>query len=276
VRLLSSLAGLAVSRLGVVILLLLYGIPLLWLVLTSLKTNVQIFADPAGVLFTPTFAAYRTIWSAGTLTTAAFNSAVIALGTTVLTLLIGIPTAYGLDRARGAYLSIGLGAMVMLQMIPQTASVIPLYRVLGTWKLLGTLTGVILANSALLIPFTVLILRPFVRAVPRETEEAAAIDGANVLTIFLRIIVPLIGNGVATAAAIIFILAWGEFLYAVSFLTSPSSYPISALISQQISSYGTSWSGLMALAVVGSLPILLVFVVAQGRLASGLSLGAVK
>lgn len=264
------------SLIGVVILILLYAIPLFWLAATSFKDNTAIFANPGGIVFTPTFGAYKQIAREGTLGQATLNSAIIAVGTTILTLLIAIPTAYGLDRIRGTVLSVALGFLVLLQMIPQTATIIPLYRVLGAWRLLGTLPGVILADSALLLPFSVLILRPFVGSIPREVEEAAAIDGASGWRTFLRIIIPLMMNGVATAASIVFILSWGEFLYAISILTDPSTYPISALISQQISAYGTSWSGLMALAVVGSLPILIVFVVAQRRLASGLSLGAVK
>lgn len=261
---------------SVLLLLVLYGLPLVWIVLSSLKSNAEIFANPASIIFSPTFDAYQSLWQEGTLARALLNSVIIAVGTTLLTLVISIPTAYGLDRSEGLYLSIGLGVLVLLQMIPQTASVIPLYRVLGTWKLLGSLSGVILANTALFIPFTVLILRPFVSAVPKEIEEAAAIDGASLFTIFFRIVTPLISNGAATAASVVFILAWGEFLYSVSFLTDSATYPISALISQQISSYGVSWADLMALAAVGSLPILIIFVLAQKRLASGLSLGAVK
>ena len=264
------------SLVGVVVLILLYGIPLLWLVVTSLKDNRAIFANPGSIIFTPTFHAYAEIAQGGTLGQAALNSAIISIGTTLLTIGIGIPTAYGLDRSRGTLLTVGLGVLVLLQMIPQTATIIPLYRVLGAWRLLGTLPGVILADTALFLPFTVLVLRPFVGGLPRAIEEAASIDGASTWTTFIRIIVPLMSNGIATAASLVFILSWGEFLYAISILTNPATYPISALISQQISAYGTSWSGLMALAVVGSLPILLVFVVAQRRLASGLSLGAVK
>ncbi len=261
---------------GVAFLILLYGIPLVWLVATSFKDNREVFANPGGVIFTPSFQGYEGIVQGGTLGQAALNSAIISIGTTLLTIGIGIPTAYGLDRSRGTLLTVGLGVLVLLQMIPQTATIIPLYRVLGAWRLLGTLPGVILADTALFLPFTVLVLRPFVGGLPREIEEAASIDGASTWTTFIRIIVPLMSNGIATAASLVFILSWGEFLYAISILTNPTTYPISALIGQQISAYGTSWSGLMALAVVGSLPILLVFVVAQRRLASGLSLGAVK
>jgi len=264
------------SLLGVLFLIVAYGIPLIWLLATSLKDNRAIFANPGGILFSPSFHSYLQIAREGTLGRAALNSAIISVGTMLLTLVLGVPTAYGLDRIRGTTLTVGLGFLVLLQMIPQTASIIPLYRVLGLWRLLGSLPGVVLADTALFLPFTVLVLRPFVGAIPREIEEAAVMDGAKSGTAFIRIIVPLMANGIATAASLVFILTWGEFLYAISILTNPDTYPISALISQQISAYGTSWSGLMALAVVGSLPILVVFVIAQRRLASGLSLGAVK
>jgi multiple sugar transport system permease protein len=264
------------ALIGIIFLVLVYTIPLIWLIATSLKDNTAIFANPGGIIFRPSFAAYREIIRQGTLGQSALNSAIIAVGTTLLTLFIAIPTAYGLDRSRGRILTIGLGILVLLQMIPQTATIIPLYRVLGAWGLLGTIPSVILADSALFVPFSVLMLRPFVGGIPRETEEAAAIDAASVWTTFIRIVIPLMANGIATAASLIFILSWGEFLYAISLLLNPATYPISALISQQVSAYGASWSGLMALAVIGSLPILIVFVVAQKRLASGLSLGAVK
>jgi multiple sugar transport system permease protein len=264
------------SRIGTVILILVYGIPLAWLVMTSLKSNVAIFADPAGIRFTPSFHSYAQMVQQGTLGQAMRNSAIIAVGTTLLTLVIAIPTAYGLDRTRGAILAGGLGVFVLLQMIPQTATIIPLYRVLGSWHLLGTLPGVILADTALFLPFTVLVLRPFVGGVPMPLEEAAALDGASRFTIFFRVVVPLMSNGIMTAAAIVFILSWGEFLYAISILLNPLTYPVSALIAEQVSAYGTSWSGLMALAAVGSLPVLVVFIMAQRRLATGLSLGAVK
>lgn len=265
-----------VSRLIIICLMLIYGVPLLWLVITSLKSNEAIFANPAGLHFLPSFHAYQRIASEGTLGQAALDSVIISTFTTLITLAIAIPSAYGLDRTKGNFLSVGLAILVLLQMIPQTARIIPLYRILGAWHLLGTLPGLILADSAQFLPFTVLVLRPFAGSIPKEIEEAAGIDGASRIAVFLRIVVPLMMNGIATAASILFILSWGEFLYAISILSNPQTYPISALISQQVSAYGTSWSGLMALAAVGSLPILLVFVVAQRRLASGLSLGATK
>lgn len=263
------------SRVGSLVLLIVYGFPLYWLVATSFKTNVEIFADPAGIVFSPSTSAYHRVLNAS-LAHAALNSGIIAVCTTALTLALGVPAAYGLARTRTVLLPVGLGSLILLQMIPPTASVIPLYKVLAGWNLLGTLAGVIIADSAMLIPFAVLLLRPFFQTIPEVMEEAAAVDGASRLRTFVTILLPLARNGIATVGTLIFIIAWGEFLYAISFLTNPEAYPISAVISQQVSAYGIDWPGLMALATVTSIPVLVLFAATQRRLAEGLSLGSVK
>jgi multiple sugar transport system permease protein len=142
--------------------------------------------------------------------------------------------------------------------------------------MLDSTAGVIVADAALLVPFAVLLLRPFFRAVPPSLEEASAIDGASVLRTFVAIVLPVARNGVFTVGTLIFLLAWGEFLYAVNFFLSPGSYPLSALLAQQVSAFGINWPGLMALAVMTSIPILLVFAGTYRLLRDGLTVGAVK
>ncbi len=264
-----------VSRVGSVVLLLLYGVPFLWLLTTSFKTNTEIFASASTFIFAPTLSAYQKILN-GDLVQASLNSAIIGAGTTALTILLATPAAYGLARVRGVVVNVGLAALIVLQITPQPATLIPLYRVLGGWNLLGTQLGVILADTALLLPFCVLIIRPFFLAVPREIEEAGVCDGANPLRVFLRIVLPVTVNGVLTAATIIFFIAWGEFLYAITFLADPTQYPISVLIASQIGQYGIQWSQMMALAVMASLPVLAIYLFTYRRLRDGLSLGSVR
>lgn len=262
-----------VTRAGALVLLVVYGTPVLWLLATSLKTNTEIFGNGAGLIFTPTLHAYHQIWN-HTLVDACVHSAIIAIGATTLTVALAVPTAYALARMRGAIANAALGLIIIMQMTPQTATVIPLYRVLGGWGLLGSVAGVIFADAGLLIPFCVLLLRPFFLSVPSAVEEAGAIDGASRWRVFLQIVLPLTMNGVATAATIIFLISWGEFLYAISFLLDPTQYPISVLITTQVSQYGIDWSALMALAVVASIPILIVFLFTYRLLRQGLALGA--
>jgi multiple sugar transport system permease protein len=258
------------------VLLLIYGIPIFWIILTSLKSPGDVVSSQASVVFTPTLQAYADALGNAGLLVALSQSVVIAVGTTVLTLAIAIPAGYGLARVDSRITTVSLGLLIVLQMVPQTANVIPLFQIFGNWGLLDQNLGVIVADTALLIPFAVLLLRPFFRAVPEALEEAASIDGASTMRTFFSIMLPIARNGVATTGTLIFLLSWGEFLYAVNFFLSPGNYPLSALLAQQVSAFGINWPGLMALAVITSVPILILFVFTYRLLREGLTLGAVK
>lgn len=254
---------------------LLYGVPLVWIVMTSLKSRGDMFDASAAFLFTPVTSAYTDVLGPD-LIQALKQSVLIAAGTTALVLLIGVPAAYGLARISGWITSLGLGLLIVFQMLPQTANIIPLFQVFGQWDLLDTTIGVIFADTALLMPFSVMLMRPFFRAVPKELEEASALDGSSRLGTFWRVVLPVARNGVATVGTVVFMLAWGEFLYAVNLFLSPGTYPLSALVAQQVGAFGINWPGLMALAVLTSIPILIIYVVSYRLLRDGLTVGAVK
>lgn len=254
----------------------LYGIPILYLVVTSFKAASEIPVTPASVVFTPLLDSVRAVLN-DALWTAAKNSAYIAFGTAIVVVGLATPAAYGLARMRsGRIVSFLLFSLIVLQMVPQANSVIPLLRVLVRLDLLGSRVGIVFALSALLLPFAVIILRPFFASLPPETIEAARLDGASELAIFYRIAIPLARNGIATIAVLVWILGWGEFLYSVSFLPKTDLLPMSALMSLQVSSEGVRWGPLMALAMFTALPIVAVFIATQRLLATGLTLGAVK
>ena len=162
-----------------IVLFLIYAVPLLWIVLTSLKSPADVIASQSSLLFRPTIDAYVEALSNAGLYTAMQQSFVIAAGTTALTLAIAIPAGYGLARVDSSVTTIVLGALIVFQMLPQTANVIPLFQIFGQWGLLDTNLGLIIADTALLTPFAVLLLRPFFRAVPVALEEAAMLDGAS-------------------------------------------------------------------------------------------------
>ena len=258
-----------------VLLTLMYGVPILWIVLTSFKSSADVFGSQSSFAFHPVTTAYVEAFD-GALLTALRQSLLISTGTTALTLLVAVPAAYGLARTTGRVSTIGLGLLIVLQMMPQTATVIPMFQIFGRWELLDSTLGVIIADAALLIPFATLLLRPFFRAVPPQLEEAGSIDGASILRAFFSIVLPVARNGVFTVGTLIFLLSWGEFLYAVNFFLSPGSYPLSALLAQQVSAFGINWPGLIALAVLTSIPILIVFTGTYRLLRDGLTVGAVK
>ncbi len=271
---LESPGGVAWSvRIG---LLVLYALPLFWLILTSLEPPGNVGGSAINMfLFKPTLESYQAALNGGLLN-AALQSLIIAAGTTALTLSVACPAAYGLARVTGPGVVLILGALVCLQMLPQTATVIPLFQVFGAVHLLNTQLAVILADAALLTPWATLLMRPFFRAVPEALEESAALDGASQFRTFISVCVPIARNGAATVGTLVFMISWGEFLYAINLILSPSKYPLSALLAEQITEFSSNWPNLMALATVTAVPILVLFVFTYRFLRSGLTLGAVK
>lgn len=259
-----------------ILLLVAYGVPIAWIVTTSLKSPADVLSGGAFFLFEPTLDAYLDALSDTTLYAAALQSLVIATGATLLTIVVATPAAYALARWKGWVATLLLSILIVLQIMPQTSMVIPLYQVFGQWRILDQSIAVIMADAALLTPFAVILLRPFFRTVPTAVEEAAAIDGASSWRTFRSVALPLVANGLATTATLVFLISWGEFLYAVNFFLTPGRYPLSALLAQQVSAYGINWPGLMALAVITSIPILVLFTFTYRFLKEGLTVGAVK
>lgn len=261
-----------------VVLGLAYLLPLIWIVLTSLKTNSQVLQDPNAVLFTPTLSTYAQVIGSGL--GAIVTSLQIGVIVTLAVLVVAVPAAFALARRItplwARVIAVVLAALLVLQMVPQPMTVIPLYSVLASWGILGTLPGLILADIALFLPFAIMLLRPFVLSIPTALYEAAEIDGASTWQAFRSITVPMLSNGIFTVMSVIFISAWGEFVYAINFLPEGTVLPVSGLLAQQNTTYAANWNSLMALAVLTSLPLLIVFLFTQRRLINGLSLGAVK
>lgn len=254
----------------------LYIVPLAWVVLTSLKHPRDVIASQASVIFSPTLDAYRVLIEDERLFSALWQSVIIASGSTAVVLLVAVPAGYALARSSTALVTGSLGLLIVLQMMPQTANVIPLYQLFASVGLLDSNLSLILADAALLTPFAILLMRPFFRGVPVAVEESASIDGASNFRSFWSISLPLARNGIATTGTLVFLIVWGEFLYAVNFFISPGKYPLSALIASQVSAFGINWPGLMALAVLTSIPILIVFSATYRLLQEGITIGAVK
>jgi len=258
------------------LLYLLYGLPLLWILLTSLKSSGEVLSSQASFVFRPTLDAYRGAIADPALIDSLRQSVIIAVGTSVLCLLFAVPAAYALARVRGSVVVPALAVLVVLQMVPQTANLIPLFWLLSQWGLIDTTRGLVLADAALFLPWAILLLRPFFGAIPVSIEEAARIDGAAVLRSFRSVALPLARNGVLTVASIVFLVSWGEFLYGITFMLSPEKYPISALIAVQSGAYGVDWPAMMAFAVVSAVPVFIVYIASFRLLRTGLTMGAVK
>jgi arabinogalactan oligomer/maltooligosaccharide transport system permease protein len=205
------------------------------------------------------------------------NSAVIALGTTILGVFLACTAAYAFSRFRFPGRSFGLLTFLVVQMFPCTLLMIPLYVILSKLGLLNSVLGLILVYSTTAIPFCVWMLKGYFDTIPRELEEAALIDGASRLRIFYGIILPLARPAIAVTALFSFMTAWNEYILAATFLNQETSYTLPVLIKSYVGEYGsTQWGSFAAGAIIVSVPVVALFYVLQRHLVAGLTAGGVK
>jgi multiple sugar transport system permease protein len=267
-----------VAMIGSWALSIVYGVPLLWVALTSIKSEAALGQSLVSLAFTPTLAAYHSI--AGIVLRPIINSVEISGGTVVVLAVMSSLTCYAVTHAQGRLARWAvpalLGLLVVVQLVPQATAVIPLYGVLVQAHLINSVPGLVLADAAMELPLAVFLLRPFFLQVPRELEEAAGVDGANSILVLLKVVLPLISNGLVTVSVLMFAITWGEYIYASTFINSQGLLPVSVVLLDQVGSVSANWNELMALAAVTSVPLLVVFVGARRRLREGLLVGAIK
>jgi multiple sugar transport system permease protein len=252
--------------------------PVYWMVLTSARTEADAARVPPALLPTHlNFTAYsRAVIHNDTVLDAILNSVVISTGTMLLTLLLGVPAAYVLSRRAVRGVSLALLILLLTQLLPGIAVATPLFVIFKRLDLLNSYLGLILADATLTVPFAVLILRPFFLRIPRDLEAAALVDGCRPLGAFVRVVLPISRSGIVTVAALSFLLAWGEFLFALSLTTSNDIQPLTVALATFSSSTGTPWNQVMAVATVVAVPIVVAFVALQRYIVGGLTLGGIK
>ncbi|MGI3780401.1 MAG: carbohydrate ABC transporter permease [Janthinobacterium lividum] len=206
------------------------------------------------------------------------TSLIIALGAVIVCLCLATPAAYGLSRtgvrlAGGPLVVVGLLITQMIPGIVITNGLFPLYNSLG---LVNSYLGLILADASLGVPFCMLLMRSFMINIPTSLLEAARIDGAGELRVFLSIVIPLSRNVVVTAGVFSFLFAWSDFLFALTLTTGNTVMPITLSMYQFVGAHTQSWGALMATATLASIPAAGLLVVAQRYIAAGVTGGAIK
>jgi multiple sugar transport system permease protein len=261
---------------GVIVAVLLF--PVYWMLLTSARTEAEAARVPPELLPTHlNLGAYsRAVVHNHTVLHAIVNSVVIATGTMLVTLLLGVPAAYVLARRRVRAVSLALLILLITQLLPGIAVATPLFVIFKRLDLLNSYLGLILADATLTIPFAILILRPFFLRIPRDLEAAALVDGCRPFGAFLRVVLPVSRSGLVTVAALAFLLAWGEFLFALSLTTTNDVQPLTVALATFSSSTGTPWNQVMAVATVVAVPIVVAFVALQRFIVGGLTVGGIK
>jgi multiple sugar transport system permease protein len=255
-----------------------YLFPVYWMVATSLKTSAGVFASPPQLVpLPPVFASYgEAVLGNGALLRGIFNSSLISAGTLALTFVLGAPAAYALARLQLRFTVLVSLTMLLAQMLPTINLAVPLYVIFARLALVDTYAGLILANTALALPFAIIVLRPYFLTVPGELVDAARVDGCTRLGAFWRVVLPLARPGLITVGALAFVSAWGEFVFGLTLATSDEMQPVTVVLNRFIGQYGTRWNDLMAISTVVALPIVVIFAALQRFIVGGLTTGAGK
>lgn len=255
--------------------------PVYWMVSTAFKPNDQIFTtefipfpsppslDHVERVFTRGVAG-NPIWQY------LLNSAIVALSAVVIGAVFALLAATAVSRFRFRFRTSFLILLLIVQMVPAEALLIPLFIMVKRLGLYDQLLGLIVVNVGLTLPFSVWMLRTFVAAVPRELEEASWIDGASRFTTFWRILFPLVAPGLVATSIFSFITTWNEFAYALTLINDQGTYTMPVALKFFVGQRSTDWGAIMAASTLMTIPVLIFFLLVQRRMVSGLVAGAVK
>jgi trehalose/maltose transport system permease protein len=248
--------------------------PFLWAILTSLKDGGAGGFWPADL----TLANYRKLFSEQAFLRNIANSLLLAAGVSVISIGLAMLAAYPLSRLRFRGRRATLLIILGVSMFPQVAVLTGLFESIRALGLYNTLTGLMFANLILVLPFAAWVLTAFMRDVAVELEDAAIVDGAGPIRIATTIFAPLMAPAIASVGLLTFIIAWNEFLFALTFTLTPEkrTVPVAIALITGATAYETPWGMIMAASVIVTLPLIVLVLVLQKRIVAGLSAGAVK
>ncbi len=269
--------GLTLRIVAVLVVLGIAAFPLYWMLVTALSSNADLFAERPRLL--PDFSQFGVFvdgLAEGKVAGWLLNSLLIAVGTTVLSIGLGIPLGYALSRFSFRGKAVLTVVLLFTQMLPEALMVVPLFSLFRRFNLLDSLGGLILANVAFVLPIVALILKGAIDGIPRELEEAARVDGARPFAVLTRVNVPLIAPSIAATAVISFFHAWNEYVFAVTFIFNKALQPASVGLAGFVGEQGTAIQTIMAVAFMFTLPAVAFYLFAQKYVVSGMTAGAVK
>ncbi|CAN7372016.1 carbohydrate ABC transporter permease [Acidovorax sp. LjRoot194] len=249
--------------------------PIVVIFATSLRQQVDIFAEPLNFIFTPTLENYRGVLQEDKFDRYLYNSLFVGIVSTAVTLILGCMAAYGLARFRFPGRHALAYTTLLLRTVPLAVMAIPVFLIWNEWHLVNSLWGLVLLYVAVNLPFTIWLLYGFVLQVPVELEEAAAIDGCGPIRVFTKVLLPLMAPGLAAASIFTFRIAWNEFILALV-LTDRHSRTLPVAASLFITDMGVDWGRVMAMGSLIAIPPLIFTFVAARQIITGLTAGAVK
>ncbi|MET1004619.1 MAG: carbohydrate ABC transporter permease [Propionibacteriaceae bacterium] len=272
--------GFKPRRIPIHILLIIFSIlmfiPFLWMVFSAFKPLDEIFMRPPVILPKAwTVEGFRTAWTGAPFATAYVNSFFVAASVTILTLLTCSMAAYAFARIKFPGNNVLFGVFLATMMVPFQLTIIPLYIILGKLQWIDTLLALIVP-AGLFNAFGVFLMRQYVRGIPIELEEAAAIDGAGRIRTFTTIILPLLKTPMTALGIFVFLGQWNDFFRPLIFLNSEEKFTIPLVVNYFKGAYSSDWTSLMAATTMAALPMLIVFIIAQKQIVEGIALSGSK
>lgn len=253
------------------------GLPVLWMLATSFKANGEVFEAPPRLITNSfSFQAYGKILGDPTQLRFFLNSYIVALSVTAFTLVVAILAAYAFSRFKFPFKKIINIVIISVQAVPPITLVIPYFGLMVGLGLYNTYQGLILTHMVFTLPYAIIMMTAYFNTLPRELDESVKVDGANSWTALWRILVPISVPGLVAVGVYTFMISWNEYLFALTLTRTDEMRTVPIGIQLLMGQHSYEWNQMMAMSILGSIPVLILFLIFQRRFIGGLSAGAVK
>lgn len=251
-------------------------VPLLIMLLNSLRTNRELATQPLGLPLQPDFTSYQRAWVEASFSTYFLNSIIVTVSSVVIATAVSLLAAYALARAKGRLMSVIEAVFVSGLMMPVFLMIVPIFYLLDSFGLVSTRIGLVMVYAAVSVPFSVFVLTTFFRQLPGELEEAARLDGAGPFRMFWSVMAPLVRPAIATVVVFRFVPIWNDFFYPLILIRNQEKYTLPVGLTSFFGEYQTDWSTLFAGLVIATVPLIFLFLVATRQIIAGLTAGMGK
>ncbi|UTR09869.1 carbohydrate ABC transporter permease [Evansella sp. LMS18] len=252
--------------------------PIIWMIIGSFKSNAEIYANPWGLPASFNFQNFIDAWNNYNIDLGVFNSLFVTVVGALLTLILAVPTSYALERLTFKGSTVLFNLYIAAMMIPMVLGWIPLFFLLMNIGMLDNLFGLAIVYAVSQLPFSIFVLTTFMGSIPKELEEAAAIDGMSPYRILWKIITPLSMSGIITVTIMNAIQFWNEYFMALIFLQTRENYTLGLAIDfiSREAAYTNAWGTLFASLTIAIIPVIILYAIFQRRISKGMTEGAIK
>ncbi len=255
---------------------LVYLLPLLWIVMVSLKTNAELFSNPFGLPETIQIENYIYSWTNGHLGAALVNSTIVSVSTLLASMVIGSMAAFAIARLKFRINNLMLTYFMIGMMIPAHCLLIPMFIMMAEVHLSNTLMGLIIPYATFALPLTIYIMTGFFKGIPGELFESACIDGCGLTRIFTQIALPMSATGLFVTGLMTFVNTWNELLLAMCFISDPLKKTLPVSLTYFVGPYETNYVKMFSAIVIAVAPTIIVYCIFSNQIVEGLTQGAVK